>query len=60
MRTIPTLSKVGTWTVINCGQPALSDPSTQSFTVFVQVTADGSFDFYPSGSGDYIDASAEL
>lgn len=60
MRTVPALTKAGTWSVTNCGQPGVSDPSTQSCSIFVQVTADGSFDFYPSGANDYIQADAEL
>jgi len=60
MAKVPTMAKVGTWTATNCGQPALSDVSTQSANVFFQVTSAGSFDCYPDSAGDYIEADAEL
>jgi len=60
MRSIPVGVKNGTWGVTNCGQPTLGDPSSLSANVFVQVTANGTFDFYPDSADDNITFTAEL
>lgn len=59
MRAVPTMTKVGTWTVSNCGQPIINDVSTISATTYVVVTASSSFDFYPNTTG-YLEADARL
>lgn len=60
MRAAPTITKVGTWDVTNCSQPSVSQATTQSFNIFVQVTANGSFDYYPGAAGRYIEFNSEL
>lgn len=61
MRTVPTLTKVGTWTVQNTGQPSVSSANGSS-SCYISFSATASADTYvltPSTS-TYITAAAEL
>jgi hypothetical protein len=41
MRAAPTVTKNGTWSVTNCGQPIVIAASTSSFTAYIIATASG-------------------
>lgn len=48
----PTVTKNGTWNVVNCGQPAVSVPTTAGFSVTVAVTALGAFAYNANSADD--------
>jgi hypothetical protein len=50
----PTVTKVGTWGVTNCSQPAIGFYDRNSATVYATVTALGSFLFGPNSTDDYL------
>jgi hypothetical protein len=61
MRTVPTLTKVGTWTVQNTGQPGISSANGSS-SCYISFSATATADTYvltPSTS-TYVTAAAEL
>jgi hypothetical protein len=62
MRATPTITKVGTWSAINCGQPIIgSNPSASSFVVTTTVTANGmAVTSSDHTAGQYITAAIEL
>jgi hypothetical protein len=63
MRSSPTITKVGTWTVSNCGQPtAQTDYSgpTQSLQVYAGWTSSADGYFVTTNNSQYITISSEL
>lgn len=50
----PTITKNGTWAVANCGQPAVSSPSPNGYTLSVTVTALGSASFNANSTDDTV------
>ena len=53
----PTLTKVGTWTVVNIAQPALLGDVDQ-YLVYANVTALGTFQMYAPNTSTYFTAEA--
>ena len=63
MRATPTLTRVGTWVVLNCPQPSVGVPGTngtQSFYLGINATVIGDCYSYTQDGTTYITASAEL
>jgi hypothetical protein len=64
MRSSPTLTKNGTWNVLNCNQPVVGisyvGSGTQSFYIASQWTASADGYFTTTNSGEMITANAEL
>ena len=59
-RAVPTVTKVGTWTVSNCSQPTFQNPSNHSYQMFVSVVATAGAAAYAADSTTYVTASARL
>lgn len=59
-RTTPTITKVGTWTVNNCGQPVVTNPSSNGYWIYIAVTGDGRYYFFPADATCVVTADAEL
>ena len=59
MRAAPTLTKVGTFQTINCGQPIVNFASVNGFEMYATTTTAGNSVFYSDGSA-YVTADAEL
>ncbi len=59
MRDVLTISRVGTWSVSNCGQPTLTTLGLSSFRTSITVTAAGAAAASP-GAGTGWTANAEL
>jgi hypothetical protein len=55
---VPTVTKVGTWTVINCGQPSIAAPSAFGYQVAAAVTALGAASFGNQTVGNTITVEA--
>jgi hypothetical protein len=53
-KSVPTITKVGTWSVTNCGQPTITDVTDSSCIVRSTVTATGTYS-YSTGSGQGIE-----
>jgi len=47
---VPTVTKVGTWNVANCGQPVVYGIGQQSASMYATSTAVGNVAFYSAGS----------
>jgi hypothetical protein len=60
MRAAPTLTKVGTFAVVNCSQPIIDFGSPNGFELYTNVTGTGFFVFYSNSDSAYVTASAEL
>lgn len=60
MRSTPTMSKFGTWTVSNCGQPSASNPSPDGYLFYAVGTAAGVVNTYPADATCYITANARM
>ena len=60
MRTAPTATKNGTWTVGTCGQPTADYLSPEGFALRVTSTGAGTVYAYPDSTDDTITFSAEL
>ena len=60
-RAIPTVTKVGTWSVVNCSQPIVAASNLNTMTIVTSSTA-GSGQVYTltNGTSTYLTASAEL
>lgn len=52
----PTMTKNGTWAVVNCGQPSTSSPSVSEYSLSAVVTALGSAQFNANSADDTITA----
>lgn len=52
----PTLTKAGTWTAVNCGQPAAYAPNNQGYSLGATSLAAGRVVIYPDSVDDYIAA----
>ena len=59
-RVAPTITKVGTWTVSNCGQPYAEVIQTNYFALTTLASAAGGFSYNPTGTSQYLEISAEL
>jgi hypothetical protein len=53
---VPTVTKNGTWGVVNCGQPAISAPSKDGYTLFATTTALGACSFGNNSTDDTVTA----
>jgi hypothetical protein len=60
MRITPTITKNGTWTVANTGQPLVDMSNTQGFSMTSVGTATGNCFIYPDSTDDTFTMSAEL
>jgi len=60
MRTVPTLTKNGTFTTGLITEPTLVYPHPNGFSFSTQLTSTGNWYFYMDGTDDYIEADAEL
>lgn len=60
MRVVPTMTKVGTWTVSNCGQPRAELQTVDGFALRATALGAGGIVAYPAASTDHISADAEL
>ncbi|OGV50910.1 MAG: hypothetical protein A2X49_05725 [Lentisphaerae bacterium GWF2_52_8] len=61
MRATPTGTKVGTWTVNNCGQPGIYCTGTNTFMMNVTATAAGATYYRnPTDGSGYVTMNAEL
>lgn len=61
MRATPVVTKVGTWSVVNCAQPIISYPSKQRFNIYAISVAAGLVQFTnATAASQYITADAEL
>ena len=60
MRTTPTATKNGTWSVSNCSQPVIDFMSDAGFAIKVVVTLSGGFNTYPDTTDDTATFSSEL
>ena len=47
----PTLTKNGTWTVLNCGQPGPGGGGVDMISIAATVTATGIYSFTNGGAG---------
>jgi len=54
----PTVTKNGTWAVVNCAQPGLSAPGLSECMLFTTITALGQLQFANSGAGQNITIEA--
>jgi hypothetical protein len=60
-RAIPTATKVGTWTVTNCGQPSMATTiGTNSSGIYAVSSALGNCQYYTASSSTYLTFDAEL
>jgi hypothetical protein len=59
MRTDPTTTKIGTWSVTNCGQPSVTGQSQTSFSFQILITSTGAYVATSNNSG-YFTFAAEL
>jgi hypothetical protein len=53
---VPTVTKNGTWGVVNCGQPAISAPSKDGYTLYATTTALGACSFGNNSTDDTVTA----
>ena len=61
MRISPDVTITGTWTTINCGQPAITGKSADGFHIYVISSAAGLVQAYNADAAlQYIEAKAEL
>jgi hypothetical protein len=60
MRTAPTMTKNGTWTVGLIGQPTAIYQHPNGFSFSITLTSTGNWYFHCNGSDDYVEASAEM
>ena len=60
MRATPTATKLGTWNVTNCGQPAFGTISTTGYEFYVTATALGYADAYQDSADDGVTFSIEI
>lgn len=60
MRALNVVSKVGTFAVTNCDQPAITASDRAGISVRVNVTAAGSFSWAPNSAEDGFTADGEL
>ena len=60
MRVSPAASVVGTWSVVNCGQPSFVAAGKSSASIVSVVTATGAFLFGTADSSTYLTFAAEL
>jgi|SRR5215831_330556 len=51
---VPTLTKVGTWTVVNCSQPTFSVPDVDICAMLTNAPAVGQANFYASAGGSLL------
>jgi hypothetical protein len=60
MRVAPTGSVVGTWNVLNCGQPSVSGVSTSTIALNCSSSAAAATQFGTAGTTTYLTLNAEL
>jgi hypothetical protein len=54
----PTMTKVGTWAVSNCGQPIIGQGDFDAFQFYVTTNAAGRTYYFNSAAGQYLTAEA--
>ena len=54
----PTVTKVGTWAVINCGQPAFDRNTVQGCRMYTSGLAAGPYETYPADATNYLAVEA--
>jgi hypothetical protein len=59
-RAYPTVTKVGTWTVSNAGQPTVANPTPWGFRAYISVVTSGTGYAHNDSSSLYITSDAEL
>jgi hypothetical protein len=59
-RIIPTMTKNGTWSVSNCGQPTFPFASRKGLSFVIAVTTLGMAQAFPDSTDDTLEISAEL
>ena len=60
MRASPTGAVVGTWGVVNCGQPAIMVSTNKNVSIQSNASGTGACNFYTQNTTTYIDLPAEL
>lgn len=59
-RATPSVTKVGTWSVSNAGQPTVANPTTWGFRTYISANATGTIYAINDSSGLYFSSDAEL
>ena len=59
-RVPPTMTKYGTWTVDNCGQPGANNPTTMGYALYMIVTALGGATASATAATCFIEAKCQL
>jgi hypothetical protein len=60
MASTPTMTKVGTWTLVNCLQPSLQCYGNTDFMIYSTSSATGLISFYCTDATCYIEATCDL
>lgn len=60
MVTTPSLTKVGTWALVNCNQPTMSQAGPDGFQMYVTATAAGNTNFYCQDATTYVTLEANV
>lgn len=55
MRATPTAAKIGTFGVVNCGQPTVSPATAKTFRLFVTATVSGDTYYYSQDATTYME-----
>jgi hypothetical protein len=55
---VPTVTKVGTWPIVNCAQPSIGSPSQDGMQFYALSTAIGHVQFNSSGTTIYLTSEA--
>jgi hypothetical protein len=50
----PTVTKNGTWSVVNCGQPIVQGAGPDNYSLYAAVTATGAANFYTDSADDTV------
>jgi len=59
-RTVPTVTKNGTWAVTNCGQPIVDQPARSTCRIYATSSGAGNTSFTTNSTDDTITVDAEL
>jgi hypothetical protein len=59
-RAVPTVTKNGTWGVVNCAQPTVDQPSTNSCRIIALTAAGGNALYFTNSADDTVTIDAEL
>ena len=50
----PTVTKTGTWTVLNCSQPAVQGANVAGYSLYATVTATGAASFFTPSAAETV------